>query len=86
MYERTGKTRIVYSKDVFSMAKPDIINYITDLWPTQMYIRNIVINKQLHYFSNAGKNIKSITTWGLSWKLVNTIKVVLKESGSESPV
>jgi hypothetical protein len=31
MYERTGKTRIVYSKDVFSMAKPDIINYITDL-------------------------------------------------------
>jgi hypothetical protein len=58
MYERTGKTKIVYPKDIFSMVKADIINYITDIWATQMYIRNIVINKQLHYFNNVMKIIE----------------------------
>jgi hypothetical protein len=31
MHERTGKMKIIYPKDVFSMVKQDIINYITDL-------------------------------------------------------
>jgi hypothetical protein len=47
IYESTGKKKIVYPKDVSNMVKSDVINYMTDLWATQMYIHNIVvINKQ----------------------------------------